>query len=121
MKSVKVFDEPESDLPVSINWVELGGVTPVKDQGSCGSCWSFAAIGALEGAHFAASGELLSFSEQQLIDCPDRKAGTMGCHGGDPYSAFDYFKNHFIMEEKAYPYTSGSKGDESITCLYSTS
>ena len=84
MKNVKVFDEPESDLPDSFNWVELGGVSPVKDQQHCGSCWAFASIGALEGAHFAASGELMTFSEQQLIDCPYRATGTNGCHGGDP-------------------------------------
>ena len=62
-----VFDE--SELPDSFNWIEAGYNIPVKDQGRCGSCWAFSAIGALEGAHFAATGELLSFSEQQLIDC----------------------------------------------------
>ena len=62
-----VFDE--SELPDSFNWIEAGYNIPVKDQGRCGSCWAFFAIGALEGAHYATTGELLSFSEQQLIDC----------------------------------------------------
>ena len=77
-----VFDSDESDLPNSVNWVEAGGVTPVKDQLHCGSCWAFAAIGAMEGAHFAKTGELLSLSEQQLIDCNVGMVNN-GCHGGD--------------------------------------
>ena len=57
-----IFDE--SDIANSVNWVDAGAVTPVKNQGACGSCWAFSTTGSLEGAHKIATGELLSFSEQ---------------------------------------------------------
>ena len=108
---VKIPDSEESELPDYVNWVEAGAVTPVKDQGYCGSCYAFSAIGALEGAHFIASGELLSFSEQQIIDCDtkDSQQGLYdyneGCHGGDMRKVFKYFKEgNFPMLESAYPY-----------------
>ena len=69
ISDVKVFDFDTSDAPDYVNWVEAGGVTPVKDQGRCGSCWAFSTIAALEGAYFVKHKELESFSEQQLIDC----------------------------------------------------
>ena len=70
----------ESTNGDSFDWRDQSGVvTPVKDQGQCGSCWSFSATGALEGAHFLATGTLESFSEQQLVAC---STANYGCNGG---------------------------------------
>lgn len=100
----------EASLPTSINWVEKGAVTPVKDQGQCGSCWTFSTTGALEGAYFTTYGKLPSFSEQQLVDCDNLKNGGKdhGCNGGLMDNAFSWIqKNGGLCEEKDYPYTSG--------------
>ena len=122
-----VFDSDDSDLPASVNWVEAGGVTPVKDQQHCGSCWAFSTIGALEGAYFAKYGELKSFSEQQLIDCDTHAHhdfsgdyNNKGCHGGYMSHAFEYFKDTHPMLASDYPYTSGN-GEETKECLNSDS
>ena len=98
-------------LPSSVDWVKSGAVTPVKDQGQCGSCWSFSATGALEGAYYIKHGELESFSEQQLVDCDTFKNGgsDLGCNGGEMDNAFKWIsKNNGLCTEKDYPYVSGS-------------
>ena len=114
-ENVVVFNA--ENTPESVNWVEAGAVTGVKNQGSCGSCWSFSTTGAMEGAHYVATGELLSFSEQQLVDCATGIYLNMGCNGGNPLWAYRYLKKHYAELESEYPYTSGN-GDDSTDCLY---
>ena len=100
-----------SSLPASIDWTALGSVTPVKDQGQCGSCWSFSTTGAMEGVYKNKYGTLESFSEQNFVDCDNRKNGgkDMGCNGGLMDNAFDWAaKNGGVCTESAYPYVSGT-------------
>ena len=96
-------------LPGSVDWRQEGAVTPVKNQGRCGSCWAFSTTGSLEGAHFVAKGELLSFSEQQLVDCAyGTTYGSYGCQGGQPTGAMHYYQYYQADLETTYPYTSGT-------------
>jgi len=99
---VQIFEETNAS---SVNWVTAGAVGAVKDQGQCGSCWAFSSTGSLEGAHFIATGELLSFSEQQLVDCAYRKYGNYACNGGLQTNAYHYYEAGNDAElESVYPY-----------------
>jgi C1A family cysteine protease len=113
-----VLEQLETSIPSSINWLDKNAVTPVKDQGQCGSCWSFSTTGALEGAYSIKYGNLLSFSEQQLVDCDNlRNDGhDHGCNGGLMDNAFTWIgKNNGLCLESAYPYVSGET-TKSGTC-----
>ncbi|KAM3720267.1 Cathepsin [Dirofilaria immitis] len=93
-------------LPDKIDWRDSGAVTAIKDQGNCGSCWAFSAVGALEGQHFLQTGKLINFSEQNLIDCSSNdNYDNYGCLGGFILEAFRYVvDNDGINTEESYPY-----------------
>lgn len=90
-------------VAASIDWRQKGAVAPIKDQGQCGSCWAFSAVGALEGASALFGSGLQSFSEQQLVDC-SAPQGNAGCNGGWMDNAFKYVIANGISTEDQYPY-----------------
>jgi len=113
----------KGSVPDSVDWVAAGAVTGVKDQGQCGSCWSFSTTGAIEGARAIKSkttnASIKSFSEQHLVDCDNLShhfGRDHGCNGGLMDNAFSWIKkNNGICSEATYPYVSGTTKTEG-TC-----
>ena len=92
------------EAPSSKDWVSLGKVNSVQNQGSCGSCWAFSATAALETRYALDRGSLPKFSEQALVDC-GRETGNNGCSGGLMGSAFKWSARHGMASSRDYPYT----------------
>ncbi|XP_070768612.1 cathepsin K [Enoplosus armatus] len=108
------LDDNVSKLPKSVDYRKKGLVTPVKNQGSCGSCWAFSSAGALEGQLAKTTGQLLDLSPQNLVDCVTENDG---CGGGYMTKAFKYVQeNGGIDSEAAYPYVG-----EDQSCRYNSS
>ena len=89
-------------LPKKWDWRLEGAVTPVKEQGSCGSCWTFSTAGTLEGFQYLKTGHLVPLSEQNLLDC--NLEDEWGCDGGWPATALEFVKENGIVTEETYPY-----------------
>jgi C1A family cysteine protease len=100
--------------PTTVDWTSKGVVTPVKNQGQCGSCWAFSATGSTEAAIAISTGKLNSLSEQQLVDCSKE---NHGCNGGEMDLAFKYIEsNGGLCSESEYPYTGKDGECKSTSC-----
>ena len=105
----------DSAAPASVDWTSKGAVTHVKNQGQCGSCWSFSTTGSLEGAAFLSTGRPPSLSEQQFVDCAG--APNQGCNGGSMDAAFGWAKGQAICTEQSYPYHASKGSCSSSGCV----
>jgi len=113
MPTLGLHEHDGSTLAAAVDWTTKGAVTPIKDQGQCGGCWSFAATGGLEGAKFVSEGQLTSLSEQQFLDCDKT---DQGCGGGLEYDGWNFFKNSAICTEASYPYKARNGNCASSSC-----
>jgi len=111
------------DLPDSVDWRSKGVISAVKDQGQCGSCWTFGAAEGLESAWAISTGQLVDLSEQQILDCtpnPQHCGGSGGCEGGTVELAYQMvIQLGGISTEWTYPYIS-YKGTD-FTCQFNGS
>ncbi len=115
-KNTNVAPLTNVQLPTSIDWRDKNAVNPVRDQGQCGSCWAFSAVGAMESRAFIRAIDthgLLQISEQQLVDCAGGSYGNEGCNGGEMNTAFQYAQDYGMMNRTDYPYTA-----QDGTCVY---
>jgi C1A family cysteine protease len=103
-------DYSNASFADSIDWVAKGAVSPIKNQASCGSCWAFSTVGAVEGHYQIAGNPLTQFSEENLVSCDNKMHGGSdnGCHGGLMDHAFAWIKKNGLCTERDYPYAAGS-------------
>lgn len=94
---------PNVKVADSIDWRTSGKVNPVKNQGQCGSCWTFATAAVLESHAAIQFGTLYSFAEQEIVDC-DHEDDNEGCNGGLAKTALKWAINNQITTEDNYPY-----------------
>jgi C1A family cysteine protease len=114
----KSFSSTAPDAPSSIDWRSKNAVTSVKDQGQCGSCWSFSSTGAIEGAWAISNGQLVDLSEQELVDCATGFAySSHGCQGGIMDGAFKFVIQNGQCSLSSYPYTAKDEKCKSCTAL----
>jgi len=111
-------------LPANFDWraPDQGramAVTPVKDQGQCGSCWAFSATEAIESQWILAGNPMATLSPQQIVDC-DTSGSDQGCNGGDTVTAYAYVETVGLEGDGTYPYTSGASG-QAGTCQFNAS
>jgi len=105
------------NAPASVDWTTKGVVTPVKNQGQCGSCWAFSATGAIECDYAIKNGKLNSLSEQQLVDCAGRSYGCAGCNGGQMTGGMQYAAdNGGLCSESEYSYTARDGTCKASSC-----
>jgi cathepsin H len=98
--------QEHTDIPESHNWVDLGAVSPVKNQGHCGSCWTFATMATIESRQLIKYNNYYNMSEQQVVDCANDFGDNKGCDGGLPSQAYEYLRYAGgAMTEAEYPYT----------------
>ena len=111
------FSNSASGAPASIDWRTKGAVTTVKDQGQCGSCWTFSSTGAMEGAWAITKGQLIDLAEQELVDCAGLKYGSAGCSGGQMEGAFKFIIENGQCAASSYPYTAKDGSCHSCTAV----
>ncbi|KAL4430300.1 hypothetical protein ABPG74_019459 [Tetrahymena malaccensis] len=102
---------PLYNVSQSIDWRQLGAISPVKNQGSCGSCWAFSAVALAESVNLLRNNSLAQYSEQELVDCTYKNPQyyNYGCQGGWPSSAYNYIQAQGISSQQNYPYIGANR------------